>query len=276
MKLATLRTSNTTTAVRVEPDHLVEINSPDVGTLLASPDWRTIAEDARGREHSADAARFAPLVPSPSKVLCVGLNYRTHILEMGRELPDAPTLFAKFSGALIGATDDIELPSVSDEVDWEAELAVVIGRTVRRVSPEHAASAIAGFSILNDVTVRDWQYRTTQWLQGKTFESTTPLGPYLVTSDDDAIAGLDGLDLSCEVDGDVVQSANTRDLVFGPADLVGYISTILTLVPGDVISTGTPGGVGHARKPPRYLHVGSRLTTRIQGLGECNNRCVAG
>ena len=134
-----------------------------------------------------------------------------------------------------------------------------------------AEAAIAGYAVLNDVTARDWQYRTLQWLQGKTFEATTPFGPELVTPDE---AGT-GLDMSCAVDGDQVQSTNTGDLVFGPAALISYISTIVSLQPGDVIATGTPGGVGHARKPPRYLAPGQLLTTSIAGLGECRNLCVA-
>lgn len=206
----------------------------------------------------------------PGKIICVGVNYTTHIREMGREIPAFPTLFAKYPEALIGAHDHIVLPAASQAMDWEAELAVVVGSEVRNVDESAADAAIAGYTILNDVTARDWQYRTLQWLQGKTFESTTPIGPELVTPDE---AGT-GLDLSCTVDGETVQHANTSDLVFGPAATVAYVSTILTLRPGDVISLGTPGGVGHARKPPRYLQPDQVLTTAIAGLGECRNTCV--
>ena len=156
-------------------------------------------------------------------------------------------------------------------MDWEAELAVVVGAPARHVDESAAELAIAGYTVLNDVTARDWQYRTLQWLQGKTFEATTPIGPELVTPDE---AG-SGLDLRCEVDGEVVQMANTGDLVFGAAATIAYVSTILTLQPGDVIALGTPGGVGHARKPPRYLQPGQTLTTSIAGLGQCRNTCVA-
>jgi acylpyruvate hydrolase len=141
---------------------------------------------------------------------------------------------------------------------------------VRHADEATAEAAIAGYSVLNDVTARDWQYRTLQWLQGKTFEATTPFGPELVTPDE---AGV-GLDLSCAVDGETVQAANTADLVFSPAAAIAYVSTILTLHPGDVLALGTPGGVGHARKPPRYLTPGAVLTTAIEGLGECRNTCV--
>jgi acylpyruvate hydrolase len=189
---------------------------------------------------------------------------------MGRETPEYPTLFAKYAEALIGAYDDVVLPAASDAVDWEGELAVVLGATVRHADEAAAAAAIAGYSVLNDVTARDWQYRTLQWLQGKTFEATTPLGPELVTPEE---AGTD-LALTCAVDGEVVQSANTSDMVFGAVATIAYVSTILTLHPGDVLALGTPGGVGHARKPPRYLTAGAVLTTTIAGLGECRNTCV--
>lgn len=267
MKLATIRVDGGHAAVRVDGDTAVETGAPDVGRLLADPGWSARAAQASGRAHAASTVDYAPVVPNPGKIVCVGLNYRTHILEMGRELPEYPTLFAKFTDALIGAHDDIALPAVSDKIDWEAELAVVIGAPVRHADREHAAAAIAGYSILNDVTARDYQNRTLQWLQGKTFEATTPFGPVLVTPDE--LPG--GLDLACEIDGETVQSSNTADLVFDPADLVSYISWITTLRPGDVIATGTPGGVGHARKPPRYLTDGTVLTTRISGIGALVN-----
>jgi len=194
---------------------------------------------------------------------------------MGREIPEFPTLFAKYPEALIGPADDILLAPESDAVDWEAELAVVIGTTVRRARGGSAEAAIAGFAVLNDVTMRDWQYRTMMWDQGKTWEATTPLGPYLVTPDELPGGVRPALDLSCRVNDEVVQSANTGDLVFDSVALVEYISTILTLRPGDVIASGTPGGVGHARKPPRYLAPGDVLTTDISGLGIARNRAVA-
>jgi len=189
---------------------------------------------------------------------------RTHIQEMGRELPPYPTLFAKFAEALIGPYDDLVLPAESDAVDWEAELAVVIGQRVRHADGDSAQAAIAGYAVANDVSMRDWQFRTSEWLQGKTFEATTPFGPHLVTTDEVA----PDAQIVCEVDGETVQSSRISDLVFSPVELVRYISTILTLSPGDVIIIGTMGGVGHARKPPAYLHPGQKLVTRIDGVGE--------
>ncbi|SFL40338.1 fumarylacetoacetate hydrolase family protein [Geodermatophilus ruber] len=271
MRLATIRTAGGTRAVRIDGDRAVETGHADVGELLARPDWRAVAEAADGPAHDRPSLDLAPVVPRPGKIICVGVNYGAHIKEMGRETPQFPTLFAKFPEALVGAYDDVVLPAASEAVDWEAELAVVIGSTVRHADEATAAAAIAGYTVLNDVTARDWQYRTLQWLQGKTFEATTPLGPELVTPDE---AGT-GLDLTCAVDGEIVQSANTADLVFGPVETIAYVSTILTLRPGDVIALGTPGGVGHARDPKRYLQPGQVLTTAIAGLGECRNTCVA-
>lgn len=269
MKLATIRTADGTRAVRVEEKAAVELGHPDLGALLRRPDWRTEAAVADGVRHHLGALDYAPVVPQPEKIVCVGLNYRTHIVEMGRELPRFPTLFAKFTRSLVGAHDPVVLPAGSEQVDWEAELGVVVGAQVRHATPEEASAAIAGYTVVNDVTARDFQNRSMQWLQGKTFERSTPVGPWVVT---DVQPG----EISCTVDGELMQQADTADLVFGPAALVAYLSTIITLVPGDLITTGTPGGVGHARTPPRYLTAGSELVTRVEGVGECRNTCVPG
>jgi len=276
MKLGTLRHDSSTSAVRVDDEFVTEIPGfRDVGALLSREDWRTVASEPGGWSLplvGIVGEQWAPVIPQPRKIVCVGLNYRNHILEMGRELPEHPTLFAKYPDALIGAFDDIALPRGADQaVDWEGELAVIVGSRVRRASREQAASAIAGFAVLNDVTMRDFQYRTPEWFQGKTFEATTPFGPYLVTPDE---FGSDR-ELRTEVDGELMQVTNTDDLVFDPAALVSYISQIFPLGPGDVIASGTPGGVGHARKPPRYLQVGSELVTSIESLGVQRNRIVA-
>ena len=275
MRLTTLRTAAGTRAARIDGDTAVEIGAPDLGALLADPRWEARAASADGPRHDLAGADLAPAVPHPGKIFCVGLNYRSHILEMGRELPEYPTLFAKFPEALIGPDDVIELDAASSAVDWEAELAVVVGRRVRRASEAEAASAVAGFAVLNDVTMRDWQYRSVQWLQGKTFEATTPLGPQLVTPDELPGGVRPALDLSCTVDGETVQRADTSDLVFDPVALISYISSLVTLHPGDVIATGTPGGVGHAREPRRYLTDGAVLGTAIRGLGAQRNAVAA-
>jgi len=216
--------------------------------------------------------RLAPVVPKPQKIICLGHNYLSHIKEMGAEPPSHPTLFAKFALSLIGPRDPIVLPAVSQSVDWEAELALVVGREVRHANQTDALAAIAGYTVLNDVSVRDWQRRTKQWLQGKTFESTTPVGPVLVTPDE--VDHARDLEVRCEVDGQLMQQARTSDLLFRPADIVAYVSDIITLEPGDIISTGTTSGVGAGRNPPVFLKPGQIVRTAIEGIGELLNECV--
>src|ERR1700683_5043344 len=251
MRLATIRTEYGTTAARLDGDVLVPLDAADVGEMLASGD------EGPGRQREGAAlvpvaeADFAPVVPRPGKVICVGLNYREHILETGRELPAYPTLFAKFADTLLGPGDDLVLPSVSERIDWEVELGVIVGQPVYRATPEEAAAAIAGYTVINDVSMRDWQRRTLQWLQGKMFEHSTPAGPYLVTPDECGDAA--DLEVICEVDGEVMQQSRTSDLLFGPAEIAAYASQAITLRPGDLIATGTCGGVGDARKPTVYL-----------------------
>ena len=271
MKLATIRTAGTTRAVRVDDGTLVDLGLPDVGAVLERPDWRQWAAGASGPTLPLAGADFAPLVTAPSKVVCVGLNYRNHIQEMGRDLPTHPTLFAKFADALIGAGDAIVRPDETDQLDWEVELVVVVGRRVRRATGVEAEQAIAGFTIMNDVTCRDWQFRTREWLQGKTWDSTTPVGPYLVTPDElpGGVRPTVGLRLS--VDGVEMQSDNTGDLLFDPVALVEYVSTVVRLNPGDLIATGTPGGVGHARKPMVFLVGGETVVAEIDGIGRLEN-----
>ena len=276
MKPATIRTlAGNTRAVRVEDDDLVDLGAHDLGAFLAEPDWAERAAAASEPASHVRGAAFAPVVPRPGKIVCVGLNYRTHILEMGRDLPEYPTLFSKYADTLVGANDDIVKPAETEAFDWECELAVVIGAPVRRAREAEAEQAIAGFAVLNDLTCRDWQFRTREWLQGKNWEATTPLGPYLVTPDELPGGVRPVLEISTKVDGNTVQKDTTGDLLFDPVALVEYVSTMGTLRPGDVIATGTPGGVGHARKPARYLEVGEVLTTEVSGLGRCENPIVA-
>lgn len=275
MRLATIRTGDGTHAVRVDGETLVELDARDVGDLLRAGSAVGKLEGVpTGVEHDIATAEFAPVVVNPGKIICLGLNYEDHILEMGRELPTHPTLFAKYTEALIGAHDQIVLPRVSDAVDWEVELALVIGRAVRHATAEVAAAAIAGFTVANDISMRDWQNRTIQFLQGKTFEHATPVGPWLVSPDE--VGGVQpDLEVRCAVDGVVRQHSRTAKLVFKPVDVVRYMSDIITLQPGDLILTGTPGGVGHAMDPPVYLQPGEVVRTTIEGIGELVNECVA-
>ena len=271
MRLTTIRLDGGTAAGRVDGDTITVLPYPDVGGLLAAGDgWRELAA-APGPARPLAGADFAPLVPRPEKIVCVGVNYRDHAQEAGLTVPEYPTIFAKYSRALIGAGDDVALTPHSAAVDWEVELGVVIGATVRDVTPAQALDAVAGYTIVNDVSVRDWQLRTSQFLSGKTFEGTTPVGPFLVTPDE--VDHARALAMTCTVDGRVVQRGSTADMLFPVAEIVSFLSRIITLVPGDLIATGTPAGIGAARKPPVFLADGQTVSCAIEGLGEQVNVC---
>ncbi|MFI8093007.1 fumarylacetoacetate hydrolase family protein [Streptomyces sp. NPDC086080] len=273
MKLATIRTADGTRAVRLDGETLVDLGYTDLGELFAEDDWQARAAAASGTTYPADGADFAPVVPNPSKVVCVGHNYTNHIKEMGRDLPSHPTLFPKFADTLLGANDDIVKPAETEAFDWEVELAVVIGKQVRRADEQQAADAIAGFTVMNDISVRDWQFRTIEWTQGKIWEASTPVGPYVVTPDE--VGGVrPALEVKTTVDGQVMQQDDTGTLLFDPVFLVQYISTVITLRPGDIIATGTPAGVGNARDPKVFLLPGQTVVTEISGLGACANKVV--
>ncbi|ODQ93316.1 fumarylacetoacetate hydrolase family protein [Mycolicibacterium holsaticum] len=274
MRLATLKVNGATAAGRVTGDEVTLLPFADVGDLLASgPGWAARAAD--GGEHSIPLrhAEFATLIPHPEKVLCVGANYQDHLDEVGLDVPQFPTLFAKYSRSLIGSGDVIVLPANSQAVDWEVELGVVIGAELRHADAKEALSAVAGYTIVNDVSMRDWQLRTSQFLQGKAFEAATPVGPYLVTPDEVADPG--DLRITCAVDGEVKQDSNTGRMLFSVAEIVSYISSFITLVPGDLIATGTPAGVGAACQPPEFLTPGRVMQSTIAGLGQQVNMCVA-
>lgn len=267
MKLATIRTASGTSAARVEDDHVVVLPFPDMVALLHQADWRAAAGQG-GEQVALDEVAWDAAV-RPVKTVCVGLNYRTHILEMGHELPDYPSLFAKYPEALTGPYDDIALPPSAKNVDWEVELGIVMGSIAVRVSEGDALRHVAGYTVVNDVSVRDWQMRTTQWFQGKNFEASTPVGPVVVTGDE-VDDGRD-LEVRCELDDSTVQSARTSDLLFGPAAVVSYISQFITLQPGDLIATGTPGGVGQGRTPKMFIQPGQRVRTTVEGIGSLLN-----
>jgi len=277
MRLATIRRPDgTTAAARLDGDELVLLPHPDVVALLTEPGWRDAAASAGGERVALAGADLAPTV-RPAKVICVGLNYRSHIEEMGRELPDHPTLFIKFPDTLTGPYDELVVPKVSRAVDWEAELGVVIGLAARRVDETEAAACIAGYTVVNDLSMRDWQVRSPQWDQGKNFEASTPVGPFLVTGDelgDPEGRGTVDLEVTCTVDGQTMQSARTCDLLFNPAAVVSYTSQFTTLRPGDLIATGTPAGVGAGRNPKVFLAPGQVLETAIEGIGSCRNLMV--
>lgn len=271
MRLATLRRGEGTAAAVQVGAGFTLLDAPDVGTLLATPDGLEQAAyaEAKGDVHvAAEDAEFAALITRPVKVICCGLNYSDHILEMGRELPEFPTLFAKYADTLCGAYDAIR-SDLSQKVDWEAELAVVVGAELTDATAAEAAAGIAGYTVANDVSMRDWQNRTLQWFQGKAFDASTPLGPVLVTADDFPTSPT--FNVKGYVNGELVQNGDTSTLVFSPASLLQYISQFTTLRPGDVVLTGTPGGVGAGQNPPRFLQNGDVLTTEISGLGTLEN-----
>ncbi|HEY7304757.1 MAG TPA: fumarylacetoacetate hydrolase family protein [Bryobacteraceae bacterium] len=219
-----------------------------------------------------DVKLHAP-IPKPGKLICVGLNYLDHAKETGAEIPKVPTIFNKFNTAVIGPGENIVLPKASKAPDFEAEFAFVIGRGGRYIAKDDWKNHVFGYTIVNDVTARDYQRATTQWLMGKTFDTFAPMGPWIVTADE--IADPHNLDIELEIDGETLQDSNTRELIFKVPDLIAFLSSVFTLEPGDVVSTGTPSGVGFARKPPRYLRAGEEITVRIPAIGELKNRVVA-
>ena len=216
--------------------------------------------------------RLLPVVPHPDKIFCVGLNYHAHVGETGRELPTYPVLFTKFAGSLIGPHDDIVLPPESQQVDYEAELVVVIGTAGRRISRDAAHRHVLGYTAANDVTMRDFQYRTHQWLQGKAWDRSTPLGPELVTPDE---ADVSAASVRTTLNGDTLQSSDTSKLIFDIPTLVATVSEFTELLPGDLILTGTPGGVGFRRDPQVFLRDGDEITVEIGGIGRLVNRVRA-
>lgn len=220
----------------------------------------------------AEVELIAP-IPRPPKFICVGLNYRDHAREAGMDIPSVPTIFNKFTNVVIGPGAPIVLPRISTRPDYEAEFAFVIGIGGRNISAANALRHVFGYTIVNDVTARDYQMVTSQWLMGKTFDTFAPMGPWIVTRDE--IADPHALDISLEIGGEILQHSNTRELVFGVPALIEYISSVVTLEPGDIVATGTPAGVGFTRKPPRYLRSGDEVAIRIQDIGELRNPVIS-
>ncbi|WP_019007054.1 fumarylacetoacetate hydrolase family protein [Cohnella laeviribosi] len=235
---------------------------------------QAIAEQAEdGWLKEADLT-LGPCVPHPGKIVCVGLNYRKHAEETNAPIPEYPILFSKFNNALAGHGEDIPLPAVSEKVDYEAELAIVMGKTAKNVGKEQALDYVFGYCNANDLSARDLQMRTPQWLLGKTCDKFLPLGPYLVTADE--VGNPNGLGIRCIVNGEVRQNSNTSDMIFHCGELVSYISRHMTLEPGDVILTGTPEGVvlGYPPEKQVYLQEGDIVTVQIEKLGALTNRMV--
>ena len=226
-----------------------------------------------GEEIDPATVKLAAPIPRPPKIICIGLNYRDHAEESNMAVPKVPTVFAKFPTSVISHLSPIVLPKASTQPDYEAELAVVIGKGGRYIPEARWHEHVFGYTMLNDVSARDFQMATTQWMMGKTFDTFAPLGPSVVTADE--VGDPHCLDISLVLSGDVMQHSNTRNLIFRIPQLIAHLSSVFTLEPGDVIATGTPAGVGFARKPPRFLKPGDECRVRIQGLGELINPVVA-
>lgn len=251
---------------------LLEAGPTAVQKALASAE-RLISSEEQTLHTLADVEVGAP-IPDPDKIICLGLNYADHAAETHAQLPQHPILFAKFRNSLIGPQAPIVLPRFSTEIDYEAELAVVIGRTCKDVSAEDALSYVAGYTIMNDVSARDWQFHTGQWMAGKAIDTFAPMGPGIVPASE--IPDPQHLKVFTRLNGAVVQDGTTAQMIFNIAQSIEYISTVMTLVPGDIISTGTPAGVGFARKPPLYLHEGDRVEVEIEHIGTISNPVVGG
>ena len=220
------------------------------------------------------SGRVSALFDPSVKIVCVGLNYREHAKEFGDDCPDNPVIFCKASSSLNGDGMPIFLPALSNSVDYEGELVAVIGKTCKNVSKDHALDYVAGYTCGNDVSARDWQFGNTakQWFLGKSFDSFAPVGPCLVTRDE--INNPNCLDISTRLNGEVVQSSNTKFFIFQMEEIISYVSSVMTLNPGDLIFTGTPSGVGGACTPPRYLKKGDSVSVHIEGIGDLNNPIV--
>ena len=244
---------------------------PNLKSVLSDNACDTLKEAAD--QHAAtlpyEDIEFLPVIPNPSKILCIGINYEAHRQETGRPVSDYPTVFMRFADTLVGHDQPILKPLASDRVDWEGELAVIIGRPGRAIPKDEALNHVAGYACFNDVSIRDWQRHTGQFSPGKNFPTTGPFGPAMVTADE--IPDPHALELITRVNGNEMQRTPTDDLIFDVPALINYISTFTPLGPGDVISTGTPGGVGDARKPPVYMKHGDSVEVEISGIGILKN-----
>lgn len=281
MRFATIRTSQglrlhvrgregyVDVAESTGDESLANINGLAAGGKAALEAART-ASGVAGKE--IDRADFAASVPNPPRILCLGVNYADHAIEGGRAVPTWPESFVRGAGSVIGAYDDLVKPALSDRLDYEAELAVIIGQGGRYIRAENAFDAILGYSVMNDGSAREWQRAATQWTGGKNFEGTMPIGPEVVTVDE---VDVTDLAISSTLNGKVMQSARTSDMIVSVARAVEFFSSFTTLRPGDVIASGTPGGVGFARTPPVWLVPGDLIEVTVEGIGTISNRVVA-
>ena len=242
---------------------------PTLRSVLAGGALSKLPQNVADDVLAVDGFRYLPLIPNPDKVICVGVNYHEHVEEMGRELPRQPTLFVRFAGSIVGHDEPLIRTRVSEQFDFEGELAIVIGCRARHVPRQEAYDCIAGYACFMDGTVRDWQRHTTQFTPGKNFHRSGALGPWLLTADD--LPNPESLSLTTRVNGNVMQEGKVEDLIFDIPALIEYCSTFTELLPGDIISTGTPAGVGAARTPPIWLREGDRVEVDIGPVGCLQN-----
>ena len=276
MKLATFTHDGTTRLGVVEGTEVVDLGTTVPRDMLAfleaGPSALATARAARGPRLPLDAVRLEAPIRRPPKFLAVGLNYADHVAESGMQTPTHPMIFNKQSTCVVGPTDDVHVPRVSEMVDYEGELGVVIGRRCRHVSRADAPGVIAGYLVVDDVSARDWQFHTATWTMGKSFDTHGPIGPWIVTPDE--LPDPHRLEIRTWVNGELRQHSNTRHLIFDCFALVEYLSAAFTLEAGDVITTGTPSGIGIGMQPPRLLAAGDVVSVEIESVGRLDNRMV--
>jgi 2-keto-4-pentenoate hydratase/2-oxohepta-3-ene-1,7-dioic acid hydratase in catechol pathway len=286
MRLATLATPAGPHAAVRSGDRYIDLAATDPalpasvrGLLAAGPTAlaaaKAVAASPKAVSVPVAGVTLLPPVADPGKILCIGLNYRDHAIEGGKAIPAEPVVFGKFANTLIAHGDPIVLPKVSQKVDYEAELVIVIGKRGRHISVERAFDYVAGYTCGHDVSARDWQFRgeEKQWIIGKTFDTFGPTGPELVTADE--VPDPHNLNIQLRLNGQVMQNSSTKEFIFGVPQLLAFLSQVVTLEPGDLIFTGTPPGVGGARKPPVWLQPGDVAEVEIAGLGVLRNPVVA-
>lgn len=259
---------------RVEGEDIVDLGalngaSADLKAAIVEGKLDGISDAPRLKRASV---RLLPVIPNPSKILCVGHNYESHRVETGRDKTKHPSIFTRFADTLISADDPIIRPKVSSDLDFEAELAVVIGKGGRNIPESEAMDHLAGFACFNDASLRDWQWHTRQFIPGKNFPGTAPFGPELVTLDE--IDDLDRIEVKAVLNGEVMQSATLDHMLFPIPTIIAYVSTFTPLSPGDVIATGTPGGVGAKRTPPVWMKAGDTIEVHVSGVGSISSRIV--
>ncbi len=235
--------------------------------------YTELPEDKRPNQISQDTVKYKAPIRRPGKIIALGLNYKDHIEETGREVPDFPVIFGKFPSSIANPNEEIPIPEITDQLDWEVELGIVVGRNCKNATEDDALNYVAGYTIVNDLSARDLQNSDGQWIRGKSLDGLCPMGPCIVTTDELGAAA--NLEMYTKVNGVTKQKSTTANLLFGVPEIVSYLSKSFTLEPGDVIATGTPSGVGFARDPPEFLKPGDEMELYVEGIGTLRNKIVA-